>query len=160
MTIDDAFPRLMLAEGGYVNDPNDPGGETKYGISKRSYPDVDIKNLTPDGAKAIYDRDFWQPIEADKLPDSVSFQALDFAVNAGIGTAIRKLQAAIGVADDGWWGTESATAAAKLNECDLIMRFTAQKLRYYTKLKNWANAGKSWINRSAADLEYAAIDTP
>lgn len=159
VSFDTAFDRLMGAEGGYSNDPNDPGGETNWGISKRSYPNVDIKNLTRDGAKVIYRRDFWDRIEADKLSDPVVMQVFDFGVNAGIETAVRKLQAAVGVADDGWWGTESQKAAAQLSESDLIMRFTAQKLRYYTKLKNWASAGKSWINRTASDLEYGAIDT-
>lgn len=159
VTFDTAFDRLFGNEGGYSNDPNDPGGETNWGISKRSYPDVDIKNLTKDGAKAIYRRDFWDRIMADGLPDSLAYQVFDFGVNAGIETAVRKLQAAVGVADDGHWGPVSQAAAAAMTKPDLVMRFTAQKLRYYTRLKNWPYAGKSWVNRSANDLEYGAIDT-
>lgn len=56
-----AFNHLMKYEGGYVNDPDDPGGETKYGISKRSYPNLDIKNLTEEQAKSIYLREWWSP---------------------------------------------------------------------------------------------------
>ena len=62
MTFDDAFEALMAHEGGYANDPRDPGGETKYGISKRAYPAVDIRNLTLEAAKAIYKRDYWRPV--------------------------------------------------------------------------------------------------
>ena len=51
---DSAFDLLMLNEGGYVNNPNDPGGETKYGVSKKAYPDIDIENLTLEQAKKIY----------------------------------------------------------------------------------------------------------
>src|SRR5688500_3822527 len=105
MNFDTAFDRLIGHEGGYVNDPQDPGGETNWGISKRSYPNVDIKALTRDGAKAIYLADFWNPL-ADADP-AIKFQVFDFAVNGGLPVAIRKLQAAIGVADDGHWGPQS-----------------------------------------------------
>lgn len=159
MTFDVMFDRLVKAEGDYVNDPNDPGGETNYGINKRSYPSVNIAALTRDGAKAIYARDFWSRIDADKLPSSVAYQTFDFAVNSGIETAVRKLQAAVGVADDGYWGAVSASAAAALSESDMIFLLMAQRLRYWTKLKNWSSAGKGWINRAADDLEYAALDT-
>lgn len=59
--INRVWERLLLVEGGYVNDPNDPGGETKFGISKRSYPHLDIKNLTEDDAKKIFIEDFFNP---------------------------------------------------------------------------------------------------
>src|SRR3990167_2821806 len=99
------FDRLLGHEGGYTNDPNDPGGETNWGISKRSYPDLDIKALTRDEAKVIYKRDFW-----DKLPTfspAVKFQVFDFGINSGFSTAIRYLQRVVGVADDGQWGPVS-----------------------------------------------------
>ena len=95
MNFDTAFERLIGNEGRYVNDPRDPGQETNFGISKRSYPNVDIAKLTREGAKAIYLKDFWLIIDADP---AIKFQVFDFAVNSGVQTAIRKLQAAIGVA--------------------------------------------------------------
>lgn len=156
MNFDEAFTRLIGNEGGYTNDPRDPGGETKYGISKRTYPDVDIAALTLDGAKAIYLRDFWNPL-ADAHP-AIKFQVFDFAVNAGISTAIRKLQAAIGVADDGHWGPVSAGTLLQFDINDVLMRFNAQRLRFYTSLQGWANYGKGWANRVAAGLDYAAKD--
>ena len=159
MTFDDAFDRLLGHEGGYSNDPSDPGGETNWGISKRSYPDVDVKNLTREGAKALYLRDFWQRIAADEMPDGVAFQTFDFAVNSGIETAVRKLQAAVGAADDGHWGPRSRAAVAALSESDVIMRLNAQRLRFMTALRNWPNASRGWARRIARNLEYGAEDS-
>ena len=151
--------RILGVEGGYVNDPADPGGETNWGISKRSYPDLDIKNLTRDEAIAIYERDFWQPIAANDLPSSVAYQALDFAVNSGISTAIRALQRASGVADDGNFGPISQKAVSTASETDLILRLLAERLMFMTGLKNWASAGRGWARRIATDLRYGALDT-
>lgn len=159
MNFDTAFDRLMGNEGGYVNDPNDPGGETNWGISKRSYPNVDIKNLTRDQAKAIYLRDFWSRINADKLPDGVAFQTFDFAVNSGIETAVRKLQRALGVADDGHWGPVSQAAADAMSESDQIMLLNAERLDFMRRLSNWKTAGAGWAGRIANNLRYGAQDS-
>lgn len=157
MNFDDAFTRLLGIEGGYTNNPADPGGETNWGISKRSYPDVDIKALTRDQAGAIYQRDFWNVL-GDAHP-AVKFQAFDFGVNSGVQTAIRKLQAAIGVADDGHWGPASASALAKLDVSDVLMRYMAQRLRFWVKCAAWPTMGAGWVNRASNDLEYAAKDS-
>lgn len=156
MNFDQAFERLVGNEGGYCNVPGDPGGETKFGISKRSYPDVDIANLTLEGAKAIYLRDFWDPL--GNAHPAIKFQAFDFAVNSGIQTAIRKLQAAIGVADDGHWGPVSDSKLASMDLNDVLMRFIAQRLRFWTSCATWGQFGKGWANRAAADLDYASQD--
>lgn len=99
MTFDLAFDRLISNEGGYINVAGDPGGETKYGISKRSYLNIDIKNLTRDQAKEIYRTDFWMRGQIDQLDPAIAFQVFDVAVNSGIETAVRMLQRAAGVAD-------------------------------------------------------------
>lgn len=156
---DQAFDRLLGHEGGYVNDPSDPGGETQWGISKRSYPALTIRALTRDDAKRIYLRDFWARIQADTLPDGVAFQIFDFAVNSGIETAVRYLQRAIGVADDGHWGKVSQAAADAMSESDLIMRLCAERLDYMTRLSNWPSASKGWTRRVAQDLRYGAEDS-
>jgi lysozyme family protein len=156
LTFDIAFDRLLGHEGGYVNDPQDPGGETNWGISKRSYPNVDIKNLTREGAKAIYLKDFWTPL--GDAPVAIKFQVFDFAVNGGLPTGLRKLQAAIGVADDGHWGPHSAEVLATMELNDVLLRFNAQRLRFYASLKNWPLYGKGWTVRVAGNLDYAAED--
>lgn len=159
MNFDDAFSRLMGHEGGYVNNPADPGGETQWGISKRSYPMVDIKNLTRDDAKAIYRRDFWNRINADKLHDGVAFQAFDFAVHSGIEIAVRHLQRAVGTADDGHWGPYSQAAADAMSESDTIMRLNAERLDFMTRLSNWPNASRGWSRRIAGNLRFGAVDS-
>ncbi len=157
LAFDQAFDRLIGHEGGYVNDPRDPGGETKFGISKRSYPHLDIASLTREQAKTIYQRDFWEPLGPDAHP-AIRFQAFDFAVNSGIQTAIRKLQRAIGAADDGLFGPRSRAALAAQPVSDVLMRFLAERLEFMTKLKNWPHHGAGWANRIAGNLRYAAED--
>lgn len=159
ISFDEVFDRLIGHEGGYVNDPNDPGGETNWGISKRSYPNVDIKNLTRAGAKAIYLTDFWLRIHADRLPGSIAFQLMDFAVNSGIETAVRYFQRAIGVADDGHWGPISQGVAEHTSESDMVMALNAERLDFMTRLKNWPNAGRGWARRIANNLRYGVQDT-
>lgn len=159
MNFDIAFDRLMGHEGGYVNNPADPGGETNWGISKRSYPNVDIRNLTRDQAKEIYRADFWNRIKGDKLFDGVAFQLLDFAIHSGIGTTIRYFQRALGVADDGWWGKISQAAADAATETDTIMLLNAERLDFMTRLSNWPNASRGWARRIAGNLRYGAEDS-
>ncbi len=153
------FDRLISHEGGYVNDPNDAGGETKWGISKRSYPHLDIKILTRDDAKQIYYDDFWMHLDADNLYDGVAWQLFDFAVNSGIQTAIRAFQRALNVADDGMFGRISKTAATAMSETDQIMRINAERLDFMTRVNSWPNHGRGWARRIAANLRYGGIDS-
>ena len=88
MTDRERFERLigfvLAHEGGYVNDPQDPGGETKYGISKRSYPHLDIANLTREEAIAIYRRDWWERYRIGEIEDvAIASKVLDLFVNVG-----------------------------------------------------------------------------
>lgn len=159
MNFDEAFDRLISHEGGYVNHPDDPGGETKFGISKRSYPSVDIAALTRDQARDIYRRDFWDRIQGDDLHDGVAFQTFDFAVNSGIETAVRHLQRSLGVADDGIWGPVSAAAARATSETDQIMRLNAERLDFMRKLRAWESFGRGWAGRIAENLRYGAKDS-
>lgn len=156
ITFEEAFTRLLGHEGRYSNDPKDPGGETNWGISKRSYPHVDIKNLTKEGAKEIYMKDFWKPL-AEAHP-AVRYQAFDFAVNSGIQTATRKLQQAVGAADDGHWGPRSAAALAAMELNDVLMKYIGLRLQFMTDLSNWGHAGKGWARRIAKQLMYATED--
>lgn len=157
LTFDDAFDRLISHEGGYVNDPLDPGGETKFGISKRSYPMLNVATLDLDTAKAIYRKDFWYPLGDDAHP-AIKFQAFDFAVNSGIQTALRKLQSAIGVADDGHFGPVSRKRLAEIPVSDVLFLYAAERLEFFTKLSTFKDFGRGWTRRVAKNLRYAAND--
>ena len=80
-TFDTAVTAVLSYEGGYVNDPNDPGGETNWGISKRAYPNLDIRNLTRDRAIQIYRRDYWDSLGCDQFPPAIVIALFDSAVN-------------------------------------------------------------------------------
>lgn len=170
ITFDKAFDRLIGHEGGFSDDPKDPGnwtggrpnaGElkgTKFGIAANTYGDIDIKNLTVEKAKAIYYRDWWLKIGADYLDGAIAYQMWDFAVNAGMSTAKRALQRAVRVADDGNIGPMTINAVKAMSVTDVLMRFNAQRLRYYTSLSTWPTYGKGWTNRVAGNLDFAAED--
>jgi lysozyme family protein len=158
MDFDTAFNRLISNEGGYVNNPKDPGGETNWGICKRSYPEVDIKNLTRDQARTIYYRDFWLIGQMDKIDPAISFQAFDFAVNSGIQTALRKLQQAVSVPDDGHIGPVSLAAIEKLGAARVIMLYIAIRLDFWRHLSTWPDFGNAWAGRAAANLRFGAED--
>jgi len=153
-----AIERVLGHEGGYVNDPTDPGGETKWGISKRAFPQYNIRAITRDDAIGIYKEHYWERAKCDKLPEAISFQLLDAAVNHGIGTAIRFLQRAIGVADDGVIGPVSLAAVGRCNPTVVVLLFNKERLLFYTKLSGWAFYGRGWVARVANNLSYAARD--
>jgi lysozyme family protein len=158
MCFEAAIERILAHEGGYVFHPADPGGETHWGISKRSYPDLDIRALTRDGAKALYLRDFWNPVAALLEDGALRFQILDAAVNHGMGNAIRFLQRAVGVADDGHWGAVSHAALKRLHPTDVHLLFMAERFTFWAKLQAFDSFGRGWVRRGAANLRYLAGD--
>lgn len=170
LTFDQAFERLIGHEGKFTDDRQDRGNwttgvigkgqlnGTKYGISAMTYPDLDIRNLTLARAKIIYKRDWWDKINAESLHSAIVFQVWDFAVNAGMGTAKRKLQKAVGVAEDGIIGKKTLQAIQAVELNDVLLKFTAEKLKHYTSLSTWSRYGKGWTIRTAEQLYYAAMD--
>lgn len=150
--------RVLSHEGGYVFDKRDPGGETQWGISKRSYPALNIKALTRDQAMAIYRRDFWDAQQCDKLPKAIAFQLLDAVINHSAGNAVRWLQAAVGVVADGAIGPITLAAVRRADPNDLLLRFNAARLEFYASLKTFDHFGRGWTRRVAANLRFAAGD--
>lgn len=157
LEFEEAFDRLIGYEGGYVNDPQDPGGETNWGISKRAYPNVAIALLSRSDAAQIYRRDFWNAC-GQYLHGAVAFQVFDAAVNHGIGNAVRFLQRAVGVADDGHWGAISLAAYNKLELSDALMLFLAERGEFMVKLSTFERFGRGWMRRIFQNLRYAAKD--
>lgn len=129
----EAINFVIEQEGEYTLDPNDPGGETKYGISKKSYPSLDIKNLSRADAVEIYKRDFWNPCRCDDLARPWALLVFDSAVNQGPRVATRIMQIALGVTVDGIIGpkTIAATHSASPRTVRLAL---AERLAAYARL--------------------------
>ena len=136
---DEIIELTLEHEGGYVNDPNDLGGETNFGIASRFYPDLDIKNLTKEQAKDIYKRDYWDKNKVDDLPDDLKHIFFDCCVNQGRGTAVKILQRAINgkggkLKVDGGFGPGTSFALAKYKPS--IDRVRCYRLKHYYDLVN------------------------
>ncbi len=158
-TRDVIIRQILKSEGGYVNDARDPGGETNYGISKRHHPDEDIKNMTPDRAKEIYTKDYWDVIQADKLPAPLAVIVTDHAVNAGPARAIRMLQELVGAEADGVVGPITirlAKAFWSRNGTNTIKWYNKARIRYYRRLPGWAHFGDGWVHR-VLEAEVLAV---
>ena len=126
---------ILKREGGYVNHKNDPGGETKYGIAKRSHPGEDIKNLTKPRAVEIYEEDYWVPSKASSLPDSMMGTYFDMVVNMGQRRAVKILQKACNskgckLVVDGLIGKKTIAASKKIDNS----RLKVYRILFYTDL--------------------------
>jgi len=131
----DIIEVVLHHEGGYVNDPKDPGGETNFGIAKRSHPDVDIKNLTKDGAKEIYYQEYWMKNRVPQLPDDIKHIYFDMCVNQGRGRAVKILQQTAnakgaGLKVDGGLGPKTIGALKGVE----LQRVRAYRIKYYADL--------------------------
>ena len=146
MSFEQAVAMVLRHEGGYSLDPRDPGGETRFGISKRAYPDVDILRLTEDDAKAIYRRDYWDKLRTDEIPEPLAICLFDAAVNMGRDKAVRLLQRACGVAQDGVMGGNTIAAANRLP--DAVVRFSTERAIAYTGIRGFDTFGKGWLRRT------------
>lgn len=151
-----AFHELLGHEGGYSNNPSDPGGETMWGVTKRiaireGY-HGDMKDMPLDIAQDIYHAKYWLDI-CDRLPYSLAFNIFDACVNHGVRQSIRFLQRAIGVQDDGVIGRQTMEALFESETCKTIALFNAERLTFYTKLTTWSVFGKGWSRRVAHNLK-------
>lgn len=134
LTFQTALTQVLKSEGGYVNDPTDPGGETNLGISKRAYPDLDIAALTPETVAPIYKRDYWDRIAGDSLPSPLNYIAFDCAVNQGVGETQILMRA-------------SGTPGSLLRS----------RLARYRQSPNWSKYGSGWAGR-LVDVAAFALD--
>jgi len=153
---DTAIVKTLAREGGsrYTEIAGDNGGATKYGISKNSYPNVDIKNLTESQARDIYRRDYWNRVRGDEITSqAIAENLFDTAVNMGVRTASRLCQSAIGIGSaDGVIGPKSLAMLNKYDEKSFIALYTLAKVGRYAYICN-ADRSQSkfllgWINRA------------
>lgn len=127
---DRAFLLVIGEEAGYVSNPADPGGETKYGISKRAYPNEDIKNLTLDRARFLYQRDYWGAAGCEPLPWCEALLVFDCAANQGVGRAEKLYQ------------LQAGKPAAQF-----VTDFQAERALHYASLSTFITFGRGWMRR-------------
>jgi len=157
MNFDRAFHTLLGHEGGFVDHPDDPGGATNWGVTERvarahGYTGH-MRDLPVDTAKAIYRKDYWDAVRAEELPAAIRYAVFDAAVNSGPRQAIRWLQRAVGVRDDGVIGPVTLGAVRGANPEQVLRRMLAQRLRFMTGLSNWPTFGRGWARRIADLME-------
>ena len=153
---DIAVAKTLIREGGsrYTETPGDTGGATKYGISKKAYPELDILNLSENRARDIYERDYWNKICGDQIKSQLIAENLfDTAVNMGVRTASRLCQLAIGVSPaDGNIGPQSLAKLNAYEEKSFIAMFTLAKIARYAHICNSDKSQRpfllGWLNRS------------
>lgn len=131
MDFNSSLKKVLEFEGGYVNDPDDPGGETNLGISKRAYPNLDIATLTPSTVAPLYKRDYWDAAGCEQIPSPMNFLVFDCAVNQGTHTAITLYAS---------HNTPTSFLTARLNRYKLSPR--------------WGNYGTGWLSRLILGLAY------
>jgi ABC-type multidrug transport system fused ATPase/permease subunit len=162
---------VLQHEGGFSDHPSDPGGPTKFGITLRTLAEFrekpvtreDVQALDRDEAKEIYRANYWNPMRCDELPRGIDLIAFDFGVNAGPRTAIKALQRAAGVTDDGSIGPITLAAIRAHLPTNLINRMSEERMKHYRALAAFETFGAGWTNRNEAVQQAAqrmALEAP
>lgn len=163
-----AFTCGPSIEGGYCNDPHDPGGETNHGLSDMAdgvrdgkYFGLSIKNLTDEQVEGQYYLRYWAPAGCEALPAGLDLCLFDFAVNSGVTRAVICLQQVLGVRADGSIGPKTLAAINASRVPDLIERYCEARLAFMKTLPTWGRFGKGWESRvnavqKKADTLYAS----
>ncbi len=158
-SFDQAFAVVVGEEGGFTQDPADPGNwtggapgrgacrGTRWGVSAAAYPALDIAGLTLADARAIYRRDYWDRVCGDALPPPLALLVFDAAVNNGVGRAVRWLQAAAGAAPDGAPGPATLAAVRARPAAALCAEVLAQRMVFMAALPTWPHFGLGWARR-------------
>jgi lysozyme family protein len=147
MDFDKAFEIVVGLEGGYVNDPHDPGGETKFGVSKRAYPMLDIAALELADAKELYLNDYWRRCQCQAMPWPIALMLFDSAINQGPRSAISLLQKGMGVVADGVLGPITLDALLTGDGPSTLVNTAAERLLRYAGHAEFARYGRGWTRR-------------
>lgn len=155
-----SFPQalawVLLSEGGFVNNPHDPGGATNFGVTQRVYSawrtsrgeaPIRVSAITQPEVSAIYKAQYWDAIRADELPLGIDYCSFDLAVNSGPIRAIKFLQSAVNVGSDGHLGIVSMAAIAHCDRRSTILSDCTARLSWLRALSNWRWFGAGWRNR-------------
>ena len=154
---DASFEMVLKHEGGYVNDPRDPGGRTNLGVTQRAWEawlvrtvtESDMRALTPEKVKPFYKAMYWDKIKGDQLPAGADYAAYDLAVNSGVGRAAKYLQEIAGVVADGAIGPKSIEAIKACNPKELADALCDMRLAFLKRLPTFDTFGKGWSRRVA-----------
>ena len=160
---DKCLETILHHEGGYVNHPKDPGGETNLGVTKRVYEEwggtKDMKDLTVEDVAPIYKRNYWDRVKGDDLPSGLDLCVFDFGVNAGTGRSAKYLQRMIGTVADGGIGPNTLKALDNYVESEgleqTIRNFQEARQKYYESLKTFETFGRGWTRRVDETTELA-----
>ena len=158
-----SFELMLKSEGGYVNNPADPGGRTNLGVTQATWEnwvgrpsdEAEMRSLTADKVEPLYKKKYWDAVRGDELPVGLDYLVFDFAVNAGPGRAIKVMQSAVGVTPDGGFGPLTMAAVKAIDPVELINKFSQAKEDFYRSLAQFPVFGKGWLNR-VADVKVKA----
>jgi lysozyme family protein len=152
---DKCFDLVIVNEGGYVDNPADPGGATNWGCTKAVWEQYighevskeDIRNLTKEDVKPLYKRNYWDAIHGDALPSGLDYCIFDCAINSGVGRAAKFIQEIVGVFADGAIGNNTVTAINQMNTVTMINEFSDKRQQFLELLKTFPVFGKGWTKR-------------
>ena len=165
----DNFPQcfafILKNEGGYVDNPADPGGATNLGCTKavweqyigRSVTKDDIKALTPNDVMPLYKAKYWDTIKGDDLPEGVDYAVFDFAINSGPSRAAKALQSVLSVTVDGQIGSATLRALETANPREVATAVCEARLAFLQSLPTYGTFGKGW-SRRVAEVEQTAFN--
>jgi hypothetical protein len=159
-----SFALMLKSEGGYSNDPHDPGGMTNLGVTHidwakwigREPTEAEMRALTPADVMPLYKKWYWDKVWGDNLPSGVDYAVFDFGVNSGIGRAIRCLQSIVGADEDGVMGPKTMTALSQRDPVHVTEQVCEERLQFLQSLKTWTYFGKGWGARVASVGQLAA----
>lgn len=161
-TFQTALKRVLQHEGGYVNHPSDPGGETNYGITKsvaRQYGfKGSMKDIPMSIVEKIYKDQYWDAMSCDNFEFAIAFHMFDAAVNHGLINARKLIQRAVNVKDDGIIGSISLAAIRKTPQLLFVNSFMAERISFYTKISTFPTFGRGWMSRMVDNLRYSLED--
>jgi lysozyme family protein len=144
---------VLQSEGGWVNHPSDPGGETNLGVTKAvweeyvGHPVKSMKDLTKADVAPLYELKYWRTAYCEVLPRGLDFVVFSMAVNAGPGRSVKLLQSSIGCVPDGVIGPRTRELISASNSANLIEKFSTARREYYQSLKTFPVFGKGWLAR-------------
>ena len=156
---DECLKMLLHHEGGYVNHPKDPGGETNLGVTKRVYEKwggtKDMKDLTVEDVAPIYKKEYWDRCKCDDLESGVDWAVFDWAVNSGTGRAAKAIQKICGAAQDGAIGPKTLALIGTQNTEYVIEEFGKIRQDFYESLKTFDTFGRGWTRRNKETTDKA-----